>query len=173
MDDGREKELAVRCRNGDTSAYAGLVRAYSGRIFAICLAMLGNHHDAEDIAQQTLLNGLRGIGRLRSDEQFGAWISRIARNLCVDFVRKRKHKPSVVVQQANSARPDSGGYPELEGALARLPRESRLTLMLYYFDGRDTKNIARALDISQGAVQTRLSRARKQLRKLLEGAGDR
>ena len=51
-----EKKLVASCRNGDRSAYAGLVKAYSGRVFAICLGTLDNAHDAEDIAQQTLLD---------------------------------------------------------------------------------------------------------------------
>jgi len=163
-----EKDLVARCRAGDKSAYAGLVRVYASRVFAICLGMLGNSHDAEDVAQQTLLNGLRCINGLRRDEQFGAWISRIARNLCIDFIRKRRRKPSLAARQADPAWPEPHDYRELQVALAKLPEESKLTLMLYYFDGRSTKNIAETLDISQGAVQTRLSRARRQLRKLLD-----
>lgn len=158
----------ARCRAGDRSAYAGLVRAYSARVFAICLAMLGNQYDAEDIAQQTLLKGLTGISGLRREGQFGAWISRIARNLCIDFIRKRKPRAEVPDRLPDLAQPDSGDYDELQIALAKLPADLRLTLTLYYFDGRSAKNIAESLDISQGAVQTRLCRARKLLRELLE-----
>ena len=168
MQGDSEKDLAARCRAGDKSAYTDLVRACSAGVFAICMAMLGNRHDAEDVAQQTLLKGLTGINGLRHDEQFGAWISRIARNLCIDFIRKRRRKPSLAVRQADPAWPESRDYRELQTALAKLPEESRLTLMLYYFDGRSTKNIAAMLDISQCAVQTRLCRARRQLRKLLD-----
>ncbi|MHC4464510.1 MAG: RNA polymerase sigma factor, partial [Planctomycetota bacterium] len=66
----------------------------------------------------------------------------------------------------------SRGYPELEDALARLPRRYRLVLMLYYFDGRSTENIAETLQINEAAVYARMSRARKRLRKLLETQGD-
>lgn len=163
-----EIDLVTRCRTGDRSAYAGLVRAHSARVFAICLAMLGNTYDAEDVAQQTLLKGLLGISGLRRDGQFGAWISRIARNLCIDFIRKRRLRAEVPDREPGSAQPDSCDYDELQSALAKLPEDSRLTLTLYYFDGRSAKNIAETLDISQGAVQTRLCRARKQLRRLLE-----
>jgi len=163
-----ERDLVVRCRVGDRSAYTDLVRAYSARVFAICLAMLGNQYDAEDTAQQTLLKGLTGISSLRGDGQFGAWISRIARNLCIDFIRKRRLRANVPDRQPDLAQPDSRDYDELQVALAKLPEDSRLTLPLYYFDGRSAKNIAQTLDISEGAVQTRLCRARKQLRRLLE-----
>jgi RNA polymerase sigma-70 factor (ECF subfamily) len=59
-------------------------------------------------------------------------------------------------------------YPELERALAKLPEESRLALMLYYFDGRSARSVAEAFEISEAAAQARLSRARRQLRRLLQ-----
>jgi RNA polymerase sigma-70 factor (ECF subfamily) len=133
--------------------------------------MLGNIHDAEDVAQQTLLKGLTNIEQVRRDEQFGAWISRIAKNLCIDFVRKRKRRQSSFAEQVAIGQGKSQEYPELESALAKLSEEYRLALMLYYFDGRATKAVAEALMISEAAAQTRLSRARKQLRKLLETDG--
>ena len=64
-----EKKLLASCRNGDKSAYTGLVKAYSGRVFGICLGMLGNSHDAEDVAQEALLKGLLYIKELRDDER--------------------------------------------------------------------------------------------------------
>ena len=87
-----EDKLVASCRNGDASAYASLATEYSGRIFAICYGMLGNAHDAEDIAQQTLLRGFANITQIRRNEKFGAWICRIAKNLCVDFVRRQKRR---------------------------------------------------------------------------------
>jgi len=166
-----EKKLVVSCRNGDKSAYTGLVKTYSGRVFAICLGMLGDSHDAEDVAQQALLKGLANIKELRDDERFGAWIGRIAKNLCIDFIRRQKFKQNAFVNRAEANRSSSKEYPELEGALAKLPQDSRLALVLYYFDGRSTKNIAETFEISEAAVQTRVSRARKQLREILDTEG--
>jgi RNA polymerase sigma-70 factor (ECF subfamily) len=162
-----EKELAASCRNGDKSAYTGLVKAYSGRVFAICLGMLGNAADAEDVAQQTFMKGFTEIKHLRDGERFGAWISRISQNMCTDFIRRQRRRRDAM-WGAVPRRAEPKEYPELEGALARLPQDYRLTLVLYYFDGRSTKKIAEALGISQGTVQARLSRARKKLRKLLK-----
>ncbi len=171
MNSDLEKELAASCRNADRSAYTDLVKAYSGRVFAICMGMLGNIHDAEDIAQQTLLKGFNNIKQVRDNEQFGAWISRIAKNLCIDFIRMQKRRHRSVAKQAAAMKSSSEEYPELEAALAKLSKEYRLTLMLYYFDGRSTKAIAETLEISETAAQARLSRARKRLRKLLETEG--
>ena len=169
MNGNLEKKLVAACRNGDRSAYAGLVKAYSGRIFAICLGILDNTHDAEDIAQQALLKALTEIKQLRDDEQFGAWISQIAKNLCIDFIRK--HKQKCIGETAAVSQSSSKEYPELQTALAKLSEDHRLALMLYYFDGRSAKSIGETFMISQAAAQTRISRARKQLRKLLEAEG--
>jgi len=163
-----EKQIVAFCRGGDKSAYTGLVKLYSGRVFAICLGMLGNNHDAEDIAQQALLKGFTHIKQLRDDERFGAWIVRIAKNLCIDFIRRQKRNRYALVERGVRPERESNECPEIRGALAKLPQDSRLVLMLYYFDGRSTKNIAETFEISEAAVQTRISRARKQLRKLLE-----
>ncbi|MHC4482754.1 MAG: RNA polymerase sigma factor [Planctomycetota bacterium] len=171
MNSHSEKKLIVCCRNGDKSAYAGLVRAYCGRVFAICLGMLGNTHDAEDIAQQALLKGFTDIGELRDSEQFGAWISRIAKNLCIDFIRRQKRRRNALLRRAATNVNSSNDCRGLEAALAKLPQEYRVGLMLYYFDGRSTKNIAETLAISEAAVHARLSRARKKLRELLSAPG--
>lgn len=171
MNEDLEKKLVAACRNGDRSAYTGLAKAYSGRIYAICLGMLRHRENAEDLAQQALLKALTNIKQLQDDEHFGAWISRIAKNLCIDFIRKQKR--FFLIKRAAARRNSSKEYPELQAALAKLSEEQRLALMLFYFDGRSTKNIAQTLEISEALAQKRLSRARKKLRRLLEAAGDR
>lgn len=170
MNEDLEKKLVVACREGDRSAYAKLAKHYSGRIFAICLGMLRHRENAEDIAQQALLKALTNIKQLRDDQQFGAWIAQIAKNLCIDFTRK--HKRLFIIKREAVSQNSSKEYPEIQAALAKLSEEHRLALMLFYFDGQSTKNIAETLMISEALAQKRISRARKQLRKLLEAAGD-
>ena len=126
MNGDLEKKLVASCRDGDTSAYASLAGEYSGRIFAICYGVLGNVHDAEDISQQTLLRGFAKIRQMRHHEKFGAWICRIAKNLCIDFIRRQKHKANSFAERAGSSQSGSKDYPELEQALAKLPEEERL-----------------------------------------------
>jgi RNA polymerase sigma-70 factor (ECF subfamily) len=166
LNEDLEKKLVAACRNGDSSAYAGLAKHYSARIYAICLGMLRHRENAEDIAQQALLKALTNIKQLQDDEHFGAWISRIAKNLCIDFIRKQKR--FFLIKRAVVSRNSLKEYPELQAALAKLSEEHRLALMLFYFDERSTKNIAQTLEISEALAQKRLSRARKQLRSLLE-----
>jgi len=148
--------------------YRRLAKDYGNRVFAVCFGMLGNSHDAEDVAQQTLLKGFANIEQLEDEQKFGAWICKIARNLCVDFIRKQRREktidPACVVQRQNGRK----DYTELHSALTKLSEEYRVALMLYYFDGQSTRSVAEAMGISEAAAQTRLSRARKQLREVLE-----
>jgi len=166
-----ENKLVTSAREGDRNAYARLVAAYSGRVFAICLGMLADRHDAEDTAQQTLLRGYMQIGSLRNSERFGVWIAQIARNACVDALRRRKPRVVPAYPTGNSAAGDAEDYQRLKTALATLSEEYRLPLLLFYFNGRSTKSIAETLGISRAAVQTRLSRARRKLRHLMVAEG--
>ena len=171
MNESPDGKLVALTRAGSREAYAVLTRRYSRRVFAICLGLLGRAHDAEDAAQEVLLRGFVQITKLRDGDQFGAWISRIARNLCVDFLRRRKHRETVLDENAPGHGRNDVGHTDLEDAVAQLREEYRVPLMLYYFDGHDGKGVAEILGVSTSAVHTRISRARQELRKLLEQGG--
>jgi len=162
-----ENKLVSSARKGDRTAYARLVETYSPRVFAICFGMLGDRHDAEDLAQQTLLRGLMQISNLRNAQRFGAWIAQIARHLCIDALRRRKAQVPAPSSDAGIGDGDPEVYQRLEAALAKLKPDYRMPLLLFYFDGRSTRSIAETLGISQATVQTRLGRGRRKLRDYL------
>jgi RNA polymerase sigma-70 factor (ECF subfamily) len=179
-----EEELVLACRAGNKDAYASLVRSHTRSIFAICLGMLGNVHDAEDAAQETFVRAFRQIGDLRGAGMFRPWVARIARNLCLDLLRRRKRgSEALAVRAAGQSNPGNHAEPhearllrqeersKLESALARLPEKYRVPLMLYYFDGHSTENVAKMLELDPAGVLTRLSRARRQLRRMLQEQG--
>jgi len=171
LDSALERKLVVLCLNCDKSACAELVKAYSSRVFALSLGILGNRHDAEDIAQQALLKALTDMDQLRDGERFGPWLCQITKNLSIDLVRKRRRSSEALLRHAPSEKGRADSLASLEIALAKLPDDSRIALLLYYFDGRSTENIAETLGISRIAVHARLSRARRRLRELLETEG--
>jgi len=165
-----DQDLIGACRAGDREAYAGLVRRYSRRVFAICYAAVGNSDDAEDLTQETFLRGFTQLHCLRKAGQFMPWLRMIARNLCLDFFRRRERGEVLVADPPERPDPRPSVSPEhldLQEAIARLPEDLRLPLVFYYFDGRSTRNIAAALEMAEASVHTRLSRARKELRRLL------
>lgn len=167
MNDLADENVIYACRQGDRAAYAELVKRHYRHVFAVCLGMLANVHDAEDIAQETMLKGLANLRKLAKPEQFESWILRIARNLCIDLLRRRKRIKTHAVEPGAVPTPGSNENHDLEHALRRLPQELRLPLTLFYFEHRDARSIAQKLGISPSLVYDRLKAARKELHELL------
>ena len=172
MNERPDEFLVDLSRGGDHEAYAELVHRHLKRVFAICLSLLGELADAEDAAQEVFVKGYERMGSLRDRGRFSGWIDQIARNRCRDMLRARRRNPerplSPVVDEISALVEDD--FSDLKAALARLPEEHRLPLLIYYFDGKDTSTLARELGLTQGGACARLHRARHQLRKLLEEA---
>lgn len=167
MNDRLDETVVRACRDGDKAAYALLVKRHYRHVFAVCLGVLGNVHDAEDIAQDAMLKGLVKIKKLGKGEQFEAWILQIAKNLCIDFFRRQKRIKPLATEQLMQAGQRSQDNHELEQAIRRLPQELRLPLTMYYFDGKNAKKIAGKLNISHSGACQRIRAARKELHKLL------
>ncbi len=165
-----EEQVIQACREGDFSRYSFLVEKYSRAVFGICLGLLSNLQDAEDLTQEVLIKGMREIGGLRAGGQFKPWIFRIARNLSIDTLRRRKVGQQVLVkvQGQQMEQPDKQDFGFLEKAIGLLPEQFRMPLMLYYFQDLSSDAVAETLGISPAGVNSRLSRARKLLREILE-----
>jgi RNA polymerase sigma factor (sigma-70 family) len=174
LDDSFDENAVRACRQGDKTAYALLVKKHYRHVFGVCFGMLARVHDAEDMAQETLLKGFRSIGSLGKADQFESWIIRIARNVCIDFLRKQKRACSVPVR-AYDETPDgvttNGDCHDLEQALRRLPQELRLPLTLYYFEHKNARSIGEMLGISHSLVCHRIREARNQLHEFLTERG--
>ncbi|MBN1804775.1 MAG: RNA polymerase sigma factor [Sedimentisphaerales bacterium] len=176
MESCENKKLFLSKDNINRHTYSELVRDHSARIFAVCFSMLSNREDAEDVTQQAFLKGYSDIKQLRDINKFGAWITHIAKRMCLDLMRRRKLNKIALKQVAagdveNEPAYEDNKYPGLQSALMQLKEEYRLPLMLYYFDGKSTKKIAESLEITVDLAHTHLSRARKKLRQLLSTRG--
>jgi RNA polymerase sigma-70 factor (ECF subfamily) len=167
LNDRLDETVVHACRQGDQAAYAILVKRHYRRVFALCLGVLGNVHDAEDIAQDAMLQGFLKIKKLGSGRQFEAWILRIAKNLCIDFLRRRKRVKPLATEQLMQSQQRTKENHDLEQAVRRLPQELRLPLVMYYFDKKNAKIIAEKLNISHSGACQRIRTARKQLHELL------
>lgn len=173
MDERSDKELVTASRQGDRGAYASLVRRHYKGTFLVCLGVLGHVHDAEDAAQDAMIKGFERIRQLRDGSQFGAWVAAIARNLSVNLLRKRKTLDRTLDAGALSRRPEGPqGAEDLQQAVARLPRDLRLPLVMYYFDGQNVKAVAEKLAISTSGVYQKLRDAIKELHTILTMQGD-
>jgi RNA polymerase sigma-70 factor (ECF subfamily) len=140
--------------------------------------MLADIHDAEDVAQDTMLKGLLKITELHDGIQFGRWVLRIAGNLCIDLLRKQKRVKTAASEHLahpqQTARDPALREPnenhDLRGAIGRLPRELRIPLVMYYFENKNAKAIAERLNISHSGACQRIRTARQQLHELLTRA---
>jgi RNA polymerase sigma-70 factor (ECF subfamily) len=165
----RDEELVSAAVEGDRRAYGALVHRYASRIYAVCLSILHDPDDSQDAAQETLLKAMTRINTLRDGSQFAMWLTRIAQNLCRDQQRVRKRRDELLREQRPLfAQSFEAPSPDLPLALERLPEKYRTPLMLYYFDGQSSENVARALNISRAGAGRRLVQAREALRRLLE-----
>jgi RNA polymerase sigma-70 factor (ECF subfamily) len=173
LDERSDQDLVRAACRGDRTAYAGLVRRHYNHVFLVCLGVLGKVHDAEDVAQDAMIKGFERIRQLRDGAQFGGWVVAIARNLSINLLRQRKSTEKAL---------GTGGPPEparaeashedLRQAVARLPWDLRLPLVLYYFDGQNVKAVAEKLDISTSGVYLKLRTAIKELHDILTMQGE-
>lgn len=172
MNDRSDESLVVACRAEDRSAYELLIKRYYKRVFLVCLGILGNVHDAEDIAQDAMLKAYVQIRMLRDGSQYGRWIVKIAKSVCINFIRRKKHAKKIVAEKARQANQSVTDNDNLQLAIEQLPKEIRLPLVMYYFDGRSVKTIAKTLGMSSSSIYLKLQTAVKELHNLLAGQGD-
>lgn len=172
-----ERALLERARAGDQTAFDGLVRAHYTRVYAVAYRMVGNHEDAEDLAQDTFVKAHRGIAWYRADAPFGAWLIRITVHLARDRFRRLGRRPdeSPLVLEAeagSSGEPsDEIGQRELRrvvsDAIARLPERLRTPLVLRALEGLDYDDVAAATGVRPDTARAHVMKARRALARLL------
>lgn len=172
--------IAVRCQLGERAAFDELIQRWHQPIWQYVRHLSDDDDVAQDIAQDIWLRVLRGIGRLRDPAKLRAWLFGIAHRTWIDTLRT---KYAVVVAAIDEV--DQHDLPDpmvsdereqeltaVEHELARLPAIEREALTLFYLRELSLHEIAQALDIPIGTVTSRLHRARRMLRRELDGKGD-
>lgn len=172
---------------GDRAEFAYMVEQNSANIYRLGLRMLANEQDAEDILQETFIKAFQHIQSFDGRAKLSTWLYRIATNEALMLLRRRKPEPLSVEEPSNDQAHDLqeplqitdwAGLPEEEllsdetlqvvnQAVDNLPDGLRVTFVLREIQGLSTRETAQILQLSEGAVKTRLSRARLQLRELL------
>jgi RNA polymerase sigma-70 factor (ECF subfamily) len=172
-----ESELILRAKRGDRKAFESLTRAYLPRIYRTAYAYLRNVEDASDVCQDTFLRAYRSFSRFDEKRPFYPWLYQILKNLCINRMRRRKHRVTST-DQVESFR---SGYPGPESELLRkeeaetvrkaldnLPDMHREILILRTYDGASYAEISEMLSVPQGTVMSRLYNARLKLKKAIE-----
>ena len=169
------RELVEDCKSGKRQAQFELYRLYSKAMYNICLRMVRNDLDAEDLLQNSFVDVFTKLHTFRFQSSVGAWIKRIVVNNCINFLKKRR----LEIQELNDQIAEKP-IPEEEDikppytvesinhALLKLPDGYRVVFTLYMLEGYDHKEIAEILSISEATSKSQFSRAKKKLRELIQ-----
>jgi len=181
-----EARLVRRARTGDQQAFAELVALYQDKLYHMAFRMLGNRQEAEDVTQEAFLRVYRNLDRFDEGQKFSTWIYRIATNLCIDRLRKRKQTFSLDAESTEhegldgyAVIPSDDRTPESEmlltetqrivrEAIETLPAKYKSVMVLRYLLDLSLQEIGEVLDMPVTTVKTRVHRGREFLRKKLE-----
>lgn len=181
-----ETRLAKLSRGGDRRAFAELVELYKDKLYHLAYRMLNQSHEAEDIVQETFLRVYTNLHRYDETQKFSTWIYRIATNLCIDRLRKRKPNYSLDAEMPEgegadwySLLPSDQATPESEvvlsemqehirAAIDTLPEKYKSVVILRYLHDMSLQEIGDVLGMPVTTVKTRVHRGREFLRKKLE-----
>lgn len=182
MDELRDETLAKKAAAGDMSAFEELVDRHRMAVYRLARSITGNHHDADDAAQETFFRVYRALGSYDPDRPFKPWLKRIAYNTSLNTIRASKSRsrgfvdgdlPEVADQSPRQPeRMEAKQSAEnVDRAVQTLPSELRATLLLRAVEGMSYKDIASAMGVKIGTVMSRLSRARERVLDVLEPVG--
>lgn len=189
--------LVERAQQGDDAAFAELVRRHERRVYNICYRMLGNEDEASEALQDAFLRAYQFLKKFKGKSSFYTWLYRIATNVCLTRLRKRKttfvdsfekngvsgeirrRKPIFVSSDVLGDIPDASQSPErlvrqkelreaLNQAVEELPADFRSVVVLRDFEGLSNREVSKVLNLSVPAVKSRLHRGRLFLRSRLE-----
>lgn len=186
LPDDPDADLVSAAAGGDLDAFEALVRRYEARIVTFVQALTGNAADAEDVAQEVFVRAHRALGRFRGDSLFRTWLYTIAGNAARSHYAARARRQPVWEDSGADATlafdpPDPapdvettlGRRQAIERALAELPEDLRTAVLLRDVHGLEYKEIAEAMNIPMGTVESRIFRGRQRLRKALQDRGSR
>lgn len=178
-----EARLVRRIAAGETQRYSLLVNRYQRRLYWSCVRLLGDPDEAEDVVQEAFVSAYEHLRDYDPAYRFYTWLYRIARNRCLNVLRRRRLWGWVTLSDPDKApalpgteRADRGlEESELAAALAdcrgTLPADQREVFDLRHADGFSYREIAAAVGVPEGTVMSRLSRARGKMRDCLESKG--
>ncbi len=185
-----EREWIEKVLSGDQNAFAHLVTEYEKQVYHLCLRMVGNPEDAEDLAQEAFFKAWKGLKFYKFESSFSTWLYRLTTNACIDHLRKQKRQMTVSLTMDEEEEgqeldlPDREPLPEdrllkkedqqqLQRAMEKLEEDARLILTLRVVEDLSYEQIAQIMDLKIGTVKSRLARARERLKNILAYGGNK
>ena len=173
------RDIVEKCKRGNRRAQFELYRLYSKAMYNVCLRMVRNEQDAEDLLQNSFLDVFSKLHTFRFQSSVGAWIKRITVNNCINHLKRNRlffeeleerhvEVPAKAEQEEMDEPPLGLDVESVKKAVYGLPDGYRAVFTLYLFEGYDHKEIASILEITEATSKSQYSRARKKLKELLE-----
>jgi RNA polymerase sigma-70 factor, ECF subfamily len=179
-----EAEAIRQAKDGGAIAFEYLYWAHCRRVYGLCLRMIKNPAEAEDLTQQTFLQVFRKIGTFRGDSGFSTWLYRVTANIVLMNLRRKK-PAEIPAEDLDRRNPNGEGSREhgatdtsmlgaierlnIKRAIRKLPAGYKKLFLLHDVFGYEHNEIARLLGCSTGCSKSQLHKARKRLRRLLQG----
>jgi len=169
-----DAKLLKRVADGDAAAFHQLADRHADRLYRLAFSLVGNAADAEDVLQESLAGAFRGAGKFQGRSSVKSWLTRIVVTQAARFWRSRKGKRDVSLEADLPAAGDSTASAavdakiDLQRSLLQLSEEHRQVLVLREIDGMGYDEIALVLGVPRGTVESRLFRARAELKKKLK-----
>ena len=177
-----DTDLIARAAAGDHAAFHAIVERHRAMVYRVAYQFAGNHHDAEDIAQDVFIKVYRSLDRFRQDAQLTSWMYRIVMNACIDY--RRRHAPAGAAPFGQEAEQKMLNTPEeapgpqerayagevgeaLEAEIQRLPPGQRMVFLMRHHQGLKLGEIAESLGLAEGTVKRQLHAAVHRLRQAL------
>lgn len=189
-----EKALIQRVATGDRAAMGQLLQTHEKRLYNVCLRMVNNRDDAAELTQDAMVKIVQHLENFRGEAQLTTWMTRIAMNLSISFLRKRRLRTTTSIDAASGASEDDGRgalasrladprepgpaqsvqtsemLDRLHEAIGELDEDQRAVLVLRDIDQMDYQQIAQTLELPVGTVKSRLFRARLAFRERMNFA---
>jgi len=161
-----DAELVAEARAGATSAFGTLVRRYQGIAVARAYRLVGDRTEAEDVAQEAFMRAFRSLQQLRKPAAFGAWLLQTVSNVARRAAARRARRPAAGLPDSLPSANPAPRFDVLD-AITTLPEADQQVIHLHYSQRYTCAEIARLLGLQIGSVTSRLTRARRKLRRLL------
>jgi len=168
------RDVVERCKHGNRQAQFELYRLYSRAMYNLCLRMLRNEQDAEDVLQRSFIDVFSHLDSFRYQSSVGAWIKRIVVNNCINHLKRNKihieeleprHVP-VEDEPVTLVEDDMDVY-RIKRAVSQLPDGYRTVFTLYLFEGYDHQEISEIMGITEATSKSQLSRAKQKVKQIL------
>ena len=165
--------LMLEFQKGNKDSFESLMHKYFPRLFNFVYRYVNDKESAEDLVQEVFIRVYKSGAGYRPQSKFQTWIFTIARNLSINLIRRNAVNQRLLDRRPEDSEPKHDADDELHRAIAELPRDLRLPLVMYYFDGHSVKTVAQTLDISTSGVYVKLRTAIRELHEALTAEGDK